>query len=102
MGDGVGAVGELGVRHTEVIVNGSVVRGSLDGFLQQVAGGGVIAFLVVDPGERVGAAGRVGHSTAGDLGQGKGNVKVLPGLDHQEGKIVGSDWLFRLDSESFL
>ena len=57
MGDGVGAVGELGVRHTQVIVDGGIVWGNLDGILQQVARGSVVPFLVVDPGQRVGAAG---------------------------------------------
>ena len=52
-------------------------------------------------GQRVGAAGRVGQTTAGDLGQREGNVKILPGLDHEEGEIVGRHRLFRLDRESF-
>src|SRR5258706_15939160 len=101
MGDGVGAVGELGVGHTQVIVDGSVVGGSLDGLLQQVARGGVVSLLVVDPGEGVGGDGRVGRAAAGGFGQREGNGAVAPRVHHHEGGVYFPCHLVPLGHESF-
>ncbi len=60
----------------------------LERFFEEAAAAGVVTLVEVDPGQRVGGAGRVRHGAARILGVGKGYVEVLPGLHHNVGEVL--------------